>query len=973
MMPVTSFEIYKDGEYHPEGLYSEVIFGPVRDNICSCGNFSTKIYEGRRCPKCNVICGPSSLRYTTFGKIELSYPIIRPSKLKNFIRMCYGTPVLDPLKYDMLKDKWYYLENRNGVLNLVSEYNDRCSRVRVSGVFSLYLAICDISRIYDFKFDSWLDNFTFEFLVTPPSTRELVILDSNSSEPEIIGNEITESYRRMIAFNNSCGKIDLDKIIESGIYETSLYHHDFSAGKLQYYANHIFKLVLKQLSGKPGIIRSRFFSKTIDFSSRSVISVNPSLKAYEIKLPLPILMKLYHIEFNRYLVNTKLYTKEKYMSITRSTEYLFNINHSDFFEFLRVLFDESLTDRLYRIVIINRQPTLWRYGITGVEVVGYTDGNVIEISPLLMEQMNADCDGDTSAVYRFHDIEGLKEIEEKNFNLNCVVYDHNYKPIHKIRLEAYYIFKILVSSEIDYNLECIEIESLNDLKTDLSIPIRTPIKFKDKIYSYGLCLINKLSGFSDIVIDRLISNEDLSDLILKDSSSVHEYHDRLHNLMKYMFLFVSVHPEEFLTLPFDIEMVLEDDILENLPNNPFFGIHLTEALTDYIISGSGDRVLKLIGTKLSKKQIERIGVCIGYIADYNNNIINTPIRSSLMSGLNEDEFFLSCFGSRKGFIDRKDRTPESGYLERTMTLNLSPIELIESDCSEEGDIRYFKIRILSDSHLKSLYGRWYRNGNSESIIDERSNINIGDQIEIRSPIYCKAKDFKVCRKCFGNYYVPSERIGILAAKYISERFTQLTLRTFHTSGSCSIKLDPEFVDFIKNHLLEVRRENGINYWRFNSGFESLYDIVSKYPGFIRIEGDCLIFRDLNDTYENDDISHDIKEFKKALMKTGNRDSDILSIYEKCISILLKNSKIFSTYLEIVLCNMFIGEDGNILRYSLDGKKSDRYSIKTIHNSVNPVLGLLYEPNLRSILNVKDIENLRNLKPVSIFEKLWLKY
>ncbi|MEM4386067.1 MAG: hypothetical protein QXD03_05935 [Candidatus Anstonellales archaeon] len=968
---VSSFEIYdKTGNFHPDGLYSESIFGPIRDYICSCGNYSTRIYEGRRCPKCNVLCGPSGLRYTTFGRIKLSYPIIRPSKLRNFIRMCYGAPILDPLKYDMLKDKWFYLENKNGILSLTSDYNERCSKVRISGVFSLYLALCDISRMYDFKFDHWLDYFTFEFLVTPPSTRELVFLNYDCGEPEIIGNEITESYRRMIIFNNSCESIDLDKLIDSGIYETSLYHHDFSAGKLQYYANHIFKLVLKQLSGKPGIIRSKFFSKTIDFSSRSVIGVNPSLKAYEIKLPLPILLKLYHIEFNRYLVNNKLYTKDRYMSITRSTEYLFNVNHDDFFEFLNILFDKKLTDRLYRIVVINRQPTLWRYGITGVEVVGYTEGNLIEISPLLMEQMNADCDGDTSAVYRFHDIEGLKEIEEKNFNLNCVVYDHNYKPIHKIRLEAYYMFKILSSSKPDENLKPIIIERLNDLVIDLGIPIRTPVVFDGKTYSYGLCLVNLLSGFNRIVIASPISGDELSGLILKDSSGFDEYHDRLHNLMVYLFLFVSIHPEEFLTLPFDLEMILEDDILELLPENPFFGVHLTEALTDYVISISGDRILKLIGTKLSKKQLERIGICIGYIADYNNNIINTPIKSSLMSGLNEDEFFLSCFGSRKGFIDRKDRTPESGYLERTMTLNLSPIELIEGDCSENGKPNYFKIKILSEDHLKSLYGRWFKNGSSESIIDDRTHLSVGDEIEIRSPIFCKAKDFKVCKKCFGNYYVPSNRVGILAAKYISERFTQLTLRTFHTSGSCSIHINRNFVDFIKDHLLDIKREGRLNYWVFDSDISK--DIFSEYPGFIDFKDKTLIFEDLTDIYENDDISRDIKEFKKSLMKSGS-SNDVLEVYEKCILILLKNSEIFSTYLEIVLCNMFIGGDGNILRYSSDGKKSDRYSIKTIHNSVNPILGLLYEPNLRSILNVKDIENLRNTKPISIFEKLWVEY
>ena len=69
---------YKGHVFHPEGLYSEQIFGPVFDYQCQCGFLTSEIHKDKTCPICNVKCTSSRIRYQTIGFIELKIPVINP-------------------------------------------------------------------------------------------------------------------------------------------------------------------------------------------------------------------------------------------------------------------------------------------------------------------------------------------------------------------------------------------------------------------------------------------------------------------------------------------------------------------------------------------------------------------------------------------------------------------------------------------------------------------------------------------------------------------------------------------------------------------------------------------------------------------------------------------------------------------------------------------------------------------------------
>ena len=80
---VKSKEIYTKNnleKFHPEGLYSEVIFGPKNDFQCAsyCGILKGRSYEGEICSECGVKVSSSQRREEQHAKIILPKKIILP-------------------------------------------------------------------------------------------------------------------------------------------------------------------------------------------------------------------------------------------------------------------------------------------------------------------------------------------------------------------------------------------------------------------------------------------------------------------------------------------------------------------------------------------------------------------------------------------------------------------------------------------------------------------------------------------------------------------------------------------------------------------------------------------------------------------------------------------------------------------------------------------------------------------------------
>lgn len=191
------------------------------------------------------------------------------------------------------------------------------------------------------------------------------------------------------------------------------------------------------------------------------------------------------------------------------------------------------------------------------------------------------------------------------------------------------------------------------------------------------------------------------------------------------------------------------------------------------------------------------------MSDSKGEIINRPIKHNLKEGLSMNEYFISCYGARKGIIDTALKTANSGYLTRKLIYASQSISINQPNCNTKAitliKLTYSKKNNYLNSKEKIL-GRII----NEDISDEKGNkviskgqdisnytakklIKLRKYIAIRTPLNC-ILNLGVCQLCYGwnltnNKIVKlGEAVGILAAQSIGEPGTQLTMRTFHTGG-----------------------------------------------------------------------------------------------------------------------------------------------------------------------------------------------
>ena len=69
---------YRTQQPEPNGLFSERIFGPIKNGCCFCGKYKRVRKPGTKCEKCGVELTSSSVRRQRMGHINLVVPIAHP-------------------------------------------------------------------------------------------------------------------------------------------------------------------------------------------------------------------------------------------------------------------------------------------------------------------------------------------------------------------------------------------------------------------------------------------------------------------------------------------------------------------------------------------------------------------------------------------------------------------------------------------------------------------------------------------------------------------------------------------------------------------------------------------------------------------------------------------------------------------------------------------------------------------------------
>ncbi|SBT86806.1 RNA polymerase beta subunit, putative (apicoplast) [Plasmodium malariae] len=272
--------------------------------------------------------------------------------------------------------------------------------------------------------------------ILPAGLRPYFYINNNM----YIISSINENYRLIILKNNKLkywlylrnNIFFIFEIIEKRLLQQLIDY--LLINKLILKKNNTFFNFKKTFKGKYSIIKYNLLGKRVDFSGRSVITVNPAIIYNNIGLPYYISINL----FKPFLINILKYNF-KFNIIFNSL--LINKNLFIIQKFLNKLLQNQF-------IIVNRAPTLHRMNLQSFKPL-LTEGYSLKFYPLGCSSFNADFDGDQMSVF----LSLIKTSKfESNLNLNFdrnIISPSNNKNIYK-NLQ-YYKLGLNILLVLNYN------------------------------------------------------------------------------------------------------------------------------------------------------------------------------------------------------------------------------------------------------------------------------------------------------------------------------------------------------------------------------------------------------------------------------------------------------------------------------------------------------------------------------------------
>lgn len=371
---VTSSEIFnrKNGKPNPYGILSTIIFGPTLSYRCDCGLLKNKTLDGgKTCPRCHVLCDDNSLRLKTFGKIKMVSPVIKSTKKNDIIKIIgrQHKQLLDPKQADANSalNRYVCINKEKTNIQIVSNINEAPTGYlpipfRVGGIYSLIYVFRFLADIFKVEFIKNLfeeNKIIDEIEVLPPDVRPIF---KDPNKPNVLRYEEVNRFYISILNSNRRNQLFHPTMVEELTLWTKqliekIKNHDFTelsganiieydqiAAFYQIYVDMVYDWAFDHIRGKKGLVRSTILSRTIEFSGRTVVSVDPDTKPYQLKVPREMLFTLWHPYFLNYLVKIKKMrydecfvrvSGKKYYEIRKDPEI-----YANFLEFLR-WFNES--------------------------------------------------------------------------------------------------------------------------------------------------------------------------------------------------------------------------------------------------------------------------------------------------------------------------------------------------------------------------------------------------------------------------------------------------------------------------------------------------------------------------------------------------------------------------------------------------------------------------------------------------------
>ena len=806
LTPVTSIESKtKDGQWNPEGLFSEKIFG----------------IEG------------SIQRSKLLSYLELNTYVIHPAIFTILKRLDQKLiSLFSTAEYFSVNSKGELIPDEDGFTG-IPEFIENFGKIKFkANTPAREQLVKVVNEAYKSK-----TLFINKIPVIPPEFRP----EYEDERGKTITDEINEIYVAILKKASQIRSIGSGPVYDNLVYgmQVAINGHD--------------KFIQTKISKKHGLIRNNMLGKRVDFSGRAVIVPGPALDVNELGVPLRLAVPL----FEPFLIHYFLYSKknprrdefkieaEKYLETALNVESLKRL-----FRSLKkgAVLPESLHALMFeateivmkgRVIVSKRDPVLHDGSYRAFYPV-LIPGNVVQMCTLQVGSFNADFDGDQMGF--FHPLSDEAQQEAREKLTRAVGSENDESVMFELSKEMCVGLYTMTKNVKRLQSPLSVTEEMMEKATDPYVPVR----YRGKNTTMGRAIVNSTfppsMEFLDMQVTKKVLNSRINIVIKRygEEQAVKTY-SKLEKIgFKFATFAGSSLTLDMLEMPDSIKE-LKKKIAGSSPEEVSqLEDQMIKIMKDHL-KGTGLYDLMESGAGKGWDQPKQILIAKGMITDTKGNLLD-PIEGSFSDGLKTTEYFQASAGARKGMADRALNTADTGYFTRQLVYMLSPVEAAAAPAGKGkncGTQRTVTIKLNRDL-LGRLDGRFHIRG-TQLLEFSKKDFKAGDTINLRTPIYCESK--KVCNTCYGKLLArhKSPYIGIIAGSKIGERGTQLIMRTFHTGGAATINIADALSDILENDPLII-----MNKAQLKSYLEQTDTILyTKKPVKVTI--------DLNDYETNDTI------------------------------------------------------------------------------------------------------------------------
>lgn len=567
--------------------------------------------------------------------------------------------------------------------------------------------------------------------------------------------------------------------------------------------------ILTIMSGRSSPKESFFHKKILDrkqdLTMRSVIVPDMDLHLDELGLPRKGAMKIYRPFVVKELV------KMGYTPLQARDE---------------VKKDTSLANKALDVVItrrpvlFKRDPVLHKFGVMAFKPKLHNE-NAIHIHPLVTGGFNADFDGDTMGVF----VPISKEAVDEAFKMmpsrnlfNPSTGKVMYQPSLEGQLGLFLLthFGKKTNKSFDSKEEAIKAAKDGEISMTDQVKVGGMTTTAGRL-SFSRLLPKKLQKESYLTDKNMVMGKKNLQMVMREMAkeTPGEFSKTIDSIKELGFGYshsigFSFNLNDFNTLSdikkkhLDVAKKKETKILANKSltkakkDDAIVKLYLdtTAAINKdakKLLEQKGNKLYAMnkAGVKPAWAQVQQMVLAPMLLENAKGQVIPVPVTRSYSEGLDTSGYWVSASGARKGLVEKVMAVQKPGALNKQIVNTAVPYVIAADDCGTEKGIALDinDANMVDRFTVKSLKlgGSIVPAGTlvTPNLLSKIKSNKIS-KVLVRSPLKCE-QGKGMCSKCYGimDDGVPVSKgtnIGVLAGTGISERATQLSMKSFHTGG-----------------------------------------------------------------------------------------------------------------------------------------------------------------------------------------------